>query len=647
MPEVYLNSDMLNQLNSTVQEYLAEWVKKQQSLLNSQSQIVVTQIQGNPKTAATTSILAGLFTFYVFYKLLWANSASEDCKPVKFSVPVPDAAQTHWKGKRLYPTSVFDPAKPGTIQAYCPATGQYLGSFTSKTCNDVDEMISKASKAQQEWGTSSMKRRLRILASLQAYVLQNQELIAHVACRDSGKTMLDASMGEILVTLEKLQWTIQHGSNVLQPSRRPGPTNFFMKFYKGAEIRYEPLGVISSIVSWNYPFHNLMGPVIAALFTGNAIVVKCSEQVVWSSEFFIGVVRKCLEACGEDPDLVQLFYSLPPSDSDDTANYFTSHPSIKHITFIGSQPVAHHILKCAAASLTPVVVELGGKDAFIVLDSAKDLEALSSIIMRGTFQSSGQNCIGIERVIVSEKNYDTLVNILNERLTNNPLRLGSDIDHLEDVDMGAMISDNRFGQLEGLVKDAVSRGARLLHGGSRYSHPNYPQGHYFEPTLLVDVTPDMEIAQNEVFGPILVVMKAKDTEHCIQLANSAPFGLGGSVFGSDTKECNYVANKLKTGNVAINDFATFYVCQLPFGGINGSGYGKFGGEEGLLGLCNAKSVCFDTLPFVSTQIPKPLDYPLQNSNKAWTFVKSFITAAYAMSTWQRVKSIFTLARNAN
>lgn len=645
MSNIYLSSEMLKQFNSSVQNSLSQWLKKEQTFLNYQLQNVVTQTQRNPRMAIMTTVLAGVFTLYVFYKLVWNTCSNTTVKPVKFSLEIPEAARVHWKGKRLFSAKIYDPEKPGMIQSYCPATSQYLGSFQSKNNNDVDSMIARAKAAQQEWSKASIERRLRVLVSLQLYILENQELIARVACRDSGKTMLDASMGEILVTLEKLQWTIKYGKTVLQPSRRPGPTNFFMKFYKGAEIRYEPLGVISSIVSWNYPFHNLMGPLIAALFTGNAIVVKCSEQVVWSSEFFIELMRKCLEACDENPDLVQLFYSLPPSENDDTANYFTSHPEIKHITFIGSQPVAHHILKCAAVSLTPVVVELGGKDAFIVLDSVKDLAALSSIIMRGTFQSSGQNCIGIERVIVSEKNYDKLVSILNERMSENPLRLGSDIDHLEDVDMGAMISDNRFGPLEDMVKDAVSKGARLLQGGSPFNHPNYPQGHYFQPTLLVDVTPDMDIAQSEVFGPILVVMKAKDTDGCIELANSAPFGLGGSVFGSNISECNYVANNLKTGNVAINDFATFYVCQLPFGGINGSGYGKFGGEEGLLGLCNAKSICFDTLPFVSTQIPAPLDYPIRSNRKAWAFTKSFITASYAITMWQRIKSIFSLAKN--
>lgn len=644
MSKVYLNSDMINHLNSTVQAYFNLWLEKQNAIMRSQPQI----IQDNQKLIGITTLVASIFTLYVLVKIISTPAkCSSSYKPVKFSLPAPEAAQNNWKGKRSVSTNIWNPEEPNFIQCHCPATGQYLGSFPSKTEADIDEMVSKAGKAQSTWGNSDFSRRLRVLASLHDYILNNQDLIARVACRDSGKTMLDASMGEILVTLEKIQWTIKHGQRALQPSRRPGPTNFFMKWYKGAEIRYEPLGVISSIVSWNYPFHNLLGPIIAALFTGNAIVVKCSEQVVWSSEFFVELIRKCLEACDEDPDLVQLCYCLPPTENDDSANYFTSHPGFKHITFIGSQPVAHYILKCAAKSLTPVVVELGGKDAFIVLDSAKNLDALSSIIMRGTFQSSGQNCIGIERVIVSKENYDDLVKILNDRMTANPLRQGSDIDHLENVDMGAMISDNRFDELEALVKDAVAKGARLLQGGSRFKHPKYPQGHYFQPTLLVDVTPEMKIAQNEVFGPILVMMKAKNTDHCVQLANSAPFGLGGSVFGADIKECNYVANSLQTGNVAINDFATFYVCQLPFGGINGSGYGKFGGEEGLLGLCNAKSVCFDTLPFVSTQIPKPLDYPIRNNAKAWNFVKSFIVGAYTNSTWQRIKSLFSLVKEAS
>ncbi|CCK68915.1 meiotic recombination directing protein KNAG_0B04810 [Huiozyma naganishii CBS 8797] len=638
-----LNGEMLNQLNATVKEFVNRWLLNQPFFANKEMP------QSTNGTAMCVTVVVLLLPIAIVYFRRHCCGNGRLPKPVPFKVSLPDQAKPNWKGKRLSSTEVVDPQNPNMIQCYCPATGQFLGSFPSKTREDIDLIMKQAQSAHDEFRHSSFERRLRVLVSLREYVLNNQDLIARVACRDSGKTMLDASMGEILVTLEKLAWVIKHGRKILQPSKRKGPTNLFMKMYKGAEVRYEPLGVISAIVSWNYPFHNLLGPIISSIITGNAIVMKCSEQVVWSSEFFIKLVQTCLRACDEDPNLVQLCYCLPPTESNgQAANYFTAHPTLKHITFIGSAPVAKHVLRHAAESITPLCVELGGKDAFIVLDSVTALEKLSSIILRGSFQSAGQNCIGIERVIVSSKNYDKLVSIIAKRFKDDPFRLGSDIDHhVEGVDMGAMISNNRFPQLESLVKDAVSKGARLLTGGSPYTHPKYPQGNYFQPTMLVDVTPDMDVAQNEVFGPILVMMKGESTKHCIELANSAPFGLGSSVFGNDYQECNYVANELKTGNVAINDFATFYVCQLPFGGINGSGYGKFGGEEGLLGICNAKSVCYDALPFVSTQIPKPLDYPINSNGKAWTFVKAFITASYTTSPWQLIKSVMSLAKNGN
>ncbi|AAS50291.1 AAL075Wp [Eremothecium gossypii ATCC 10895] len=634
MSQIYLNSSMLVQLNATVQEFISDWLEHysiHQQTLNPTQRIL-------QFGTTTTVVLLGFL--YLMGK--WFLGPGNGGKPVPFELAVPEAAQKHWKGKRLFSASVYDPQQPGMIQNYCPATGQFLGSFRSMSKEDIDERFAAAAKAQVSWAKTSFAQRRQVLKTMQKFVLENQEMLARVACRDSGKTMLDASLGEIMVTMEKLQWMIKHGERTLRPSKRAGPANFFMKLYKGGEVRYEPLGVVGAVVSWNYSFHNTLGPIIASTFAGNGVVIKCSEQVVWSSEFFVKLARESLKVCGHDPELVQLCYCFPPSETDDTANYFTSHPSLRHLTFIGSKPVAHHVLACAAKSLTPVVVELGGKDALVVLDSAKDLESLSSIIMRGTFQSAGQNCIGIERVIVCQKNYDALVKILEHRISE--LRVGADIDNLEDVDVGAMISDNRFDYMEELIQDAVSQGARLLHGGSRYTHPKYPQGHYFQPTLLVDVTTDMRISQNEVFGPVLTVMKAKDIEDCIRIANDTPFGLGGSVFGKNRKDCNYVANHMNVGNVAINDFATYYVCQLPFGGIGSSGYGRFGGEEGLLGLCNSKSICYDKVSWISTFIPPPVDYPIKSSAGAWNFARAFITGAYTNSLWQRAKSILELAK---
>ncbi|QFZ29003.1 putative aldehyde dehydrogenase [Clavispora lusitaniae] len=583
--------------------------------------------------------------YYVYEKYITGrpNKYNKLEAPKKLVYSIPDEAKPHWKGKRLYPPNIGlrVNGEPQKIQSYCPATGQFLGTFPCISTDEMDHQIKAASDAQKEWKKSSFVLRKQLLKTINQFILDNQEDIARVACRDSGKTKLDASMGEIMVTLEKISWIISHGEKALRPSARPGPSSLLMGLMKNAEVRYEPLGVVAAIVSWNYPLHNLIGPVVAALFSGNAIVVKCSEQVVWSSTWFVGMIHAALRSLSISEDLVQLCYCFP-----ENADYFTSHPGLKHITFIGSKPVAHKVLQSASKELTPCVIELGGKDSVIVMDDVADLKALSSVILRGTFQSAGQNCIGIERVICLPEAYDKLVEILNERIKS--FRLGSDIDQLDEIDMGAMISDNRFDQFEEMIQDAVSKGARLLHGGKRYSHPNYPQGHYFEPTLLVDVDPTMKIAQNEVFGPILTIMKAKDINDAVEISNGTEYGLGNSVFGNDFAKCDEIAGRLESGNVAINDFATFYVCQLPFGGCKKSGYGKFGGEEGLTGLCNAKSVVMDKPLLrafgVKTSIPPPIDYPIADDKKAWGFVNALNIASYDSRIWEVLKAFKKMAK---
>lgn len=583
--------------------------------------------------------------FYVYQKYIThtPNKFNNLEAPKKLIYPFPDEAKPHWKGKRLSPPKIGlkVEGEPDKIQSYCPATGQFLGTFPSHGKEDMDTQIKLATEAQKAWAKSSFGLRKQLLRTLCRFILDNQEQIARVACRDSGKTKLDASMGEIMVTLEKINWIVAHGEKALKPSQRPGSSSLLMGLMKNAEVRYEPLGVVSAIVSWNYPLHNLLGPIVAALFSGNAIVVKCSEQVVWSSTWFIGMVRAALSLLDINEDLVQLCCCFP-----ENAEYFTSHPGLKHITFIGSKPVAQKVLQAAAKELTPCVVELGGKDSVIVMEGVTDVPALASILLRGTFQSAGQNCIGIERVLCLPQVYRELVDILSKRVGD--LRVGSDIDQLDEIDMGAMISDNRFDELSALIEDAVSKGAKLVHGGKRFLHPNYPQGHYFEPTLLVDVDPTMKIAQQEVFGPVLTMMPAKSVDHAVEIANGTEYGLGSSIFGPDHEACDAIARRLEVGNVAINDFATFYVCQLPFGGAKKSGYGKFGGEEGLTGLCNAKAVVMDKpllrLFGVKTAIPPPIDYPIQDDCKAWGFVSSLNTASYDSRIYNVLQAFKNLAK---
>jgi acyl-CoA reductase-like NAD-dependent aldehyde dehydrogenase len=467
------------------------------------------------------------------------------------------------------------------------------------------------------------------------HVLENQEQICRIACLDSGKTMVDAQLGEILVTTEKLAWTIKHGEKALSPSSRP--TNFLMA-YKKNKVIYEPLGVVAALVSWNYPFHNFIGPVISAIFAGNGVLVKVSENTAWSAQYFTSIARGALVAHGHDPALIQSVACWPQ-----TASHITAHPRIAHITFIGSRDVCHKVAASAAKPLTPVVAELGGKDAAIVLDSGKsDLGRITEILLRGTFQASGQNCIGIERIIAGPIVYDVLVKSLEPRV--KALRLGPT------ADVGAMVSDASFTRLENLISSAVESGARLLAGGKRHIHPDHPKGHYFTPTLLVDVTPDMAIANEECFAPIMVLMRAPTSTAAdiLAIANASPFGLGGSVFGSERDPAmRPIVSGLRTGMVSVNDFAVYYAVQLPFGGVGGSGYGRFAGEEGLRGLCNAKSVCEDRLAWagVRTAIPPPARYPVADQERGWRFARGVVKLGYEPSLGRKGAGLWDIMTN--
>ncbi|KAF2017347.1 Aldedh-domain-containing protein [Aaosphaeria arxii CBS 175.79] len=564
----------------------------------------------------------GVVTLLVLYYLV----KSDPEKAVPYNVTAPEQVKSGWKGEILKEPSL-KVSGSSLVQCYCPATGESLGRVNPSTTDGIDRAIAKAKEAQVQWAKTTFAERRKVLKTMLKFVLENQETIARVACLDSGKTMVDASLGEILVTAEKLKWTIDHGEDSLKPESRP--TNFLM-MYKKNEVIWQPLGVVAALVSWNYPFHNLVSPIIASIFAGNAIIVKGSEATAWSSAYFTSIVTSALVACGHSPDIVQSVVCWP-----NVAEHLTSHPDIAHITFIGSRPVAHHVCASAAKSLTPVCVELGGKDPAIVFDdlSNSEFHRVASILMRGTFQSAGQNCIGIERVIALPNIYDRLVAQIEPLVSS--LRPGS-ILHASPstpIDVGASISPASFNNLESLIQDAVSHGARLLAGGKRYTHPEFPQGHYFTPTLIVDVTPDMKIAQTELFAPVFLMMRATSVTHAIALANSTPFALGASVYGAHKPSLERVVREVQAGMVAVNDFAVTYMVQLPFGGVKGSGYGRFAGKEGLRGVCNQKAVTRDRWPGVKTSIPGPMDLPLARNGegagqRAWKMAMGVVWVGY-------------------
>ncbi|KAL6236054.1 hypothetical protein BDW75DRAFT_207961 [Aspergillus navahoensis] len=620
------------------------------------------QVQG--QTHALGIAILSLSAILLGY--LFAAGSKES--PVSFTVPNPPEINPGWEGskwkdlpegseeRKVIEGQVLGQWNENLIMSYCPADGRVLGSgIRPATADDVDRAIQAAKRAQEQWTTTTFAERRRVLKTLLKYVLAHQDEIVVACCLDSGKTKVDATFGETLVTAEKLKWTIDHGEKALSPESRP--TNFLM-MYKKNQVIYEPLGVVSACVSWNYPFHNFISPVISAIFAGNGIVVKPSEQTAWSSLYFLDIIRGALESCGHSRDLVQSVVCLPK-----VADHLTSHPDIAQITFIGSRPVAHKVCQSAAKALTPVTVELGGKDPSVVLDDSRtisEVASVASVLMRGVFQSAGQNCIGVERVIALPGVYDKLLDTVSSRI--KALRLGSILLDTKPSnanrkpgapDVGALISPASFSRLEYLIQNAVSQGARLIAGGKRFEHPTHPLGHYFAPTLLADVTPSMEIAQTELFAPVFLMMRASSVRDAISIANSTEYALGASVFGYNTRDVNACVSGIKAGMVSVNDFGSYYAVQLPFGGVKGSGYGRFAGEEGLRGVSNIKAVCVDRFPrLMATRIPPRVDYPItkgegkkENGDGAFEMCKGVVETGYQMTLAGRVKGILRLLGN--
>ncbi|KAJ3477063.1 hypothetical protein NLI96_g10721 [Meripilus lineatus] len=553
--------------------------------------------------------------------------------PVKIEEPELDA---HMRDPALMPHAHIPDRK--YITCYDPSTSYHLRTMVADNAQEIEHKIGLASTAQRDWSETTFQQRRRVMRSLNKWLVDNQESCARVAARDTGKTLLDAALGEILVTCSKLDWLIQHGERYLRPEKR---RSNFLSFYKSAEVHYEPLGVVAAIVSWNYPLHNAWSPIIAALFAGNSVILKCSEQVIWSTQWYIEAIRNCLQACGHNPNVVQLVCCYP-----EDARALTTSPFIRHITFIGSETVGRIIVADAAQHLTPVTLELGGKDPAIILPST-DLDKYMSIWMRGVFQNAGQNCIGIERIIVHESQYDDVYRRMLDRAKE--LRMGSALSKPSDgmlpqVDVGAMISGSRFSTIQNTIEAAVNHGALVEYGGHPHRHTYLESAQYFTPTVVGQVTPSMPIAQTEMFAPIALIMKYKTLEEAVDIANGTRYGLGASVFGPDQEQCMKIARRLQCGMVSINDFAVYYLNQdLPFGGVKMSGYGRFGGPEGIRSLTSPKAVVVDRWPWlIQTTIPRPLDYPVRSIKQSWDFISGLIGFVYGDSWRKRIQSLFIL-----
>lgn len=528
-------------------------------------------------------------------------------------------------GKRKFDYKTEWGKSKSVVPCWDPATMDYLGELPACSPEDVRQMLGRARGAQQRWAATPFAQRRQLLRVLQRFILENAETIATVACRESGKTMVDAMVGELTVTLEKLRWTTMYGEGCLLPEYRDSG---LMNLHKTSRVEWVPVGVVGAIVPWNYPFHNVFNPMVAALFSGNAIIIKVSEFAAWSTKYYGRVIQACLKAVGAPPDLVQFAVGYSDTGSELVAG-------ADKVIFVGSVGVGRKVMESASKTLTPVILELGGKDPFIVCDDC-DPKELAQLVVRGAFQNMGQNCAGPERFIVYDKVYDAFcdhVSALVKQMKQGP-PLSSDF-----VDCGACVHPPSLEGYQRFVDDAVAKGARVLAGGKR--NKEFPDGQFFEPTVLADVTEDMLIAKEETFGPILSIFRVKgnsDTE-AVRIANNCSFALSSCAHSADTERAARICSKLEAGMSSVNDIeGTTYLSQsLPFGGFKDSGFGRFAGPEGLRGLCHERSIVQNRASFLKPTIPRAIAYPANGQGPA--FCLALNKVLYGSSMAMRVRGV--------
>lgn len=461
-----------------------------------------------------------------------------------------------------------------------PATAQRIGELPVASPAEVTAAVERARQAQKVWATSSFRQRRAVLKRMLQTILDDTDDLCEAIVQDSGKTWENALLGEVMPVCNKIRWIIRNGEKHL----RSEPVSSGLLKHKKGRIEYRPLGVVACIVPWNYPFQNIFGSLVAPLMAGNAVVIKASEAVAWSTQRFQRVFEDALTAEGFPADTVQIINGY----GDTGAALVRSR--VQKILFIGSVGNGRRIIEGSAEHLTPVVMELGGKDPMIICDDAP-LEQAVHAALGGCFINLGQNCVASERIIVQEAIFDRFVAAVTEIAQS--LRQGVP-EATGTFDVGAMTTARQVEIVDELVQDALNNGARALVGGRR---PEGAAGNFYPPTVLVDVTPDMRIAQEEVFGPVMLIIRAKDDADAVRIANDTDFGLQSSVFSRDRKRAEALASEIEAGATCINDFGLCYLNQdLPFGGVKYSGFGRMNGRDGLRAYTNPKAVLTDRLP---------------------------------------------------
>jgi len=454
------------------------------------------------------------------------------------------------------------------IEVHNPATGERIATIPVDPPEAVAESVARVRANQPEWEALGIEGRYRWLGKLRDWLLDNSERVLDTMQAETGKVRADAS-GEPVYLSDLINFYGKKAAEFIgEESVRPHTS---LLASKKLRVQYRPHPVVGIISPWNFPLILALGDAIPALQAGAAVVVKPSEftplglaEVVkaWKEEIGGPDVFDCVQGVGETGGALV--------------------DAVDFVQFTGSDRTGRKVMARAAETLTPVSLELGGKDAMIVLDDA-DLDRAANAAAWGGMMNSGQICMSVERIYVEEPAYDSFVAKLTDAVGR--LRQGADGKGFG-KEVGAMTSPNQTAIVEDHVQDALASGARALTGGGRLPGP----GDYFEPTVLVDVDHSMKVMRDETFGPVVGVMKVRDAEEALRLANDSRYGLSGSVFGERAR-AERIARRVECGAVNVNDVLVNYAAMdVPMGGWKQSGIGYRHGEPGIKKYCRTESV---------------------------------------------------------
>lgn len=470
--------------------------------------------------------------------------------------------------------------KIAEIISHDPATGDELGRARLFSPEDVAAAVQRARAAQPQWSSLSFKERGKLILRARELLLERIDELGLLISRETGKPISEAISMEIVPTLDAMYYLARKAAKLLRPQKIDIGQYGLMG--RSSRIVYKPVGVVGIISPWNFPLATPAEEIVMALVAGNSVVLKPSELTTLTALKLGDVFRDA----GIPNDVLEIV------TGDGTTGGALIDAHVDKIMFTGSVATGKRVAAAAAKYLTPVVLELGGKDPMIVLEDADVPNAARGAVW-GAFANSGQACASVERCYVHEAIAPQfLARVLAETQT-----LKQDVGTKADTDVGAMTNERQLQIVEEHVADAVERGARVVSGGKRVAGS---AGFFYPPTVLTSVDHRMKIMRDETFGPVLPVMTFKTEDEAVRLANDSVFGLTASVWTRDIARGRRIAEQVAAGTVMVNEVLyTHGIAQTPWGGVKESGYGRTHGRAGLLELVNPHHIHvnrFSSLP---------------------------------------------------